>query len=177
MDIDLFSRLPLSDFVGKRTRFITSWDSKHKRLFQAILGAVPRHPMVLAYLRIMASYFDGQLELRGWVGPSALRRAYDEYISDTHNDVESIQMLQEDQILNLSAPLGTRRYPSIPVQYGYGCCCNFVVVDPRTGMVPFYSRVVIPTTQDGIFCTGWLSFRDQLRIANLTYTMQEFGIS
>ena len=141
-------------------------------LFQAFLAATPRHPVVRTYLRELASFYRALPGKRGGMsaahpiiadgllGVFMLGRALDRYLrratnattaTSTASDRRSVQLLQE---VNL------HYHPwlaHVPRQDGEGCCCDWVVHDPCSAAVPFYSRMVgVPTCQHR--ATSWLSW-------------------
>lgn len=103
--------------------------------FQAFLASRAKHPILKVALRMMEAYYQGKHHLHNYLGPSTLRDAYDQVPPAARGEVK---LLQEDNLDTMTD------YADAPRQEGQGCCCNFIVHDPRDKIMYFYSRVPLP---------------------------------
>lgn len=134
MDVDLLSRTDTRVLLRPGTTYATVVAATGEGFFQAFWAAAPRHPAVGRYLQYFREYYDSRRSVTWLVGAQLALHAF----RDTDVDNASTQLWEEthrDQDPRVD-PV------SVPHQWGRGCCCNYVVLDPVTGVVPFYSRII-----------------------------------
>jgi hypothetical protein len=82
-DPDLNFRMPLDKFIQPDTSFIASMAVGHKwQFFAGFFGAAKEHPVILNYLNLLVSYYDGNFKLdcpgdySCWLVPRIMFQAY-----------------------------------------------------------------------------------------------------
>mmetsp|Transcript_20644 Transcript_20644/g.25536 ORF Transcript_20644/g.25536 Transcript_20644/m.25536 type:complete len:318 (-) Transcript_20644:248-1201(-) len=116
------------------TTFATVIQPRRKDFFQSFMASNPSNPILLRALKNMLAVYNGQLDVNKLLGTETLKWAYDAVPYTKRGKV----FLLEEIFLE------PHRYPDLPRQKGYGCCCNFVVHNPELEIVHFYSRMVGP---------------------------------
>jgi hypothetical protein len=133
LDVDLVSRRSVWPLIGGSS-FVTVRERESDCFFQAFIGATPRHPLLAKYLAFTLEYYRGERGLSpgcAHIGPSLLRQA-----RDALPDID-VQLLQERRISQ-----DFRAWWTTPLQPGVQCDLDdYVVVEPTSGAVPFYSRL------------------------------------
>jgi len=133
-------------------------------LFNAVMAATPRHPVLRWYMQGLASFYAGNRSVPAGADTiSGMRDAtahtrYARYPGDmlyaavaaaartaSTRATHTWSLLTEMQLPEANDLLRAAGKPKTPKQLGKNfakdCCCNFVVVDPSTPAVLFYSRL------------------------------------
>jgi len=132
VDMEVVQPYEADDDVG----FVTALDGSRLRYFQSFLAAKPNSPILVAALDVMLAYYSIPLEDRPAikVGPETLWEAVNAVPASRRGNI----VIMEE--LNLEA--NKRMYPDVARLAGVGCCCNFVVHDPKRTRVYFRSRII-----------------------------------
>lgn len=133
IDIEVLEVLQLNSSVS----FSTSHDANQIGFFQAFIAAKKAHPVLKEACLKMLSYYENRTNLDTWMGPSTLKGAF---YAVPEFQRKSVLILKE---VNLDGITG-EKYSKLnrPESVGKGCCCNYVVSDPKDDHVYFWSRVV-----------------------------------
>jgi hypothetical protein len=158
MDPDLNFRLHLQEVVHHNTTFIASRSVGDKaQFFQGFVGASRRHPVLKRFLSLLGQYYDGlhKLECPGDnscnLGPRLLYEAYEEWLSSGDGVNGSDTPASSAQLMVESWKQAVPKVDKlVQSQDGIGCCCDVVIYDPESFVVPFYSRFPGHTW----FCVG-----------------------
>ena len=104
-------------------------------MFQAFLAAEPGHPILKAALHFMMLHYEGKKDSHGLMGVSTLADAYKSVGPEKRG---KHRLLQEYKNVEES---DAEYYPGYH-QDGTGCCCDYLVHDPKERKVYFFSRIV-----------------------------------
>ena len=104
-------------------------------MFQAFLAAEPGHPILKAALHFMMLHYEGKKDSHGLMGVSTLADAYKSVGPEQRG---KHRLLQEYKNIDES---DADYYPGYH-QRGTGCCCDYLVHDPKERKVYFFSRIV-----------------------------------
>lgn len=133
LDVDMEAVVDVRLYTKPSTTYLTALDVWGAGHFQSIWATVPRHPAVHGYLDRFMAHYEGHLHVDGLLGVVIARMAFDDVARATLNKVQFFVEVNRDV---------DRRAAYVPHQWGDGCCCNFVVLDPETATVVFYSRAL-----------------------------------
>lgn len=164
LDNDLEPVSDMLQIIPAQAAFVTAKSefAGGSGLFQAFIGAAPKHPVIMKALNLTAAAYqsgarakknpiemkvkkieavseEGMLSAKyaqqsRWLGPHKMEEAFNWWQS-----TEDKGKLAQSYIIsetNSPEPYGVSR------QVGKGCCCNFVVADKVSKKALFYSRFV-----------------------------------
>ena len=105
--------------------------------FQSFLASAPLNPVLFHALELMQDALEGKIDmpptLRGTLG---LKMSFDSF-----REIERGKSVLLEEI-NGNRNEFRAMHPHLIMQEGRGCCCNFVVHNPETITVHFFSRFV-----------------------------------
>ena len=142
-DIDLKPRMSMWSVIDPGTQFVVPqvYEASRDRgmFFQAFIGTVKEHPMILRYMEKFCSFYSGEIQLKKshfsffkpFLGVALLRYAYDEMSQRTK---ESIVLWKE-------VKYSSKLFPDVDPPLGIRRSCHYVIGIPGTQIVPFYSRI------------------------------------
>ena len=138
-DVDIYPIRSLQTYAPGKT--FMSCISQGDDIFQAFVAAIPRHPVIKNYLRVMAAIYSGNLKPQGHMGTFAMKRAIEQTIGEKVVSFHS-HKLPDDYLLFVEKRLPV---PGVIAesQKGYGDpnVCDFIVYDKSSKDLVFYSRV------------------------------------
>lgn len=129
--------------------FVTSYDAEGTHFFQSFMASTPNNPILKEALNAMLEYYEGrnnECNKGQWcyMGVFTLKQAYDRVVT------ERGEVPIEQTLLLSEIKLEPHIYPDFPRRPGVDdrtdWFCNYVVHNPKTHIVHFYSR--IPNTQN-----------------------------
>jgi len=139
-DVDLQVIEPF--VVPPTVSFATVNQPKTNQFFQAFVASTAYHPILKRNLEKMISVALGDITLTKigprkatFIGPETMKLAFDDVPVKRRGEV---LLLEEEHLNNLWG----KTYDAIPRQDGVGPSCNWVVHNPRTRKVHFYSRFI-----------------------------------
>ena len=176
-DLDLKARMDSRTLISNRSTFVSCVEgkeeptaSKPQEFFQAFLAVTPNHAIIDKYLHAMVQWYEEtepefststwdnppspllappptRVALRQrramrsrWLGTEAMGTAFRSVLAEARDDLEA-QIWNEVPLVDLG---------DIGVPSQGGDLCDYVVFDPRSGDVPFYSRARGATE----YCSG-----------------------
>lgn len=153
-DVDMQVIKPYVIMHSSNVTFSTAHEAGNHLLFQSFLASTPGHPVLRESLRQMQQWYNLKPWERGqmcgpnaWMGPCTMKHAYTNVVGRNDNHKTRDPMVASSntyllQELNLMERQNGMNYPNVTRRKGTGCCCNYIVVDPRTTEAFFYSRMV-----------------------------------
>jgi len=145
-DTDMKTVKPL--ILDRSITFATVLEPYLNNFFNSFIAAAPGHPIIRKAMEAMQYHYEGIVD--GFIdslGPRTLKWAHDrvsQEVRDTSFLLEEIALERREY---------RKMYSQIPLQKGYGCCCNFVVHDPNAKEVYFYSRIPSPAHLNNNRCS------------------------
>ena len=174
-DLDLKARIDSRTLISNRSTFVSCVEGKEKpndsepqEFFQAFIAVTPNHAIIEKYLRAMVQWYEEteselswstyfpppllappptRVALRQrramrsrWLGTEAMGTAFRSVLAEARDDLK-VQIWHEVPLVDLG---------DIGVPSQGGNFCDFVVFDPLSGEVPFYSRARGATD----YCSG-----------------------
>mmetsp|Transcript_29218 Transcript_29218/g.63412 ORF Transcript_29218/g.63412 Transcript_29218/m.63412 type:complete len:380 (+) Transcript_29218:130-1269(+) len=129
----LSNMLSKADQEAMRALFIGNF-------FQAFLATSPKHPILEEALHLMQKYYEGKFDIGpSMMGVKTLGEAFKKVGKEKRGVVRLLKELNNTRDQDDPNQVW---YPNVPVQYGTGRGCNFIVHDPDERVVYFYSRIV-----------------------------------
>eukprot|EP00040_Diaphanoeca_grandis_P001897 m.19955 g.19955 ORF g.19955 m.19955 type:complete len:367 (-) comp12683_c0_seq1:65-1165(-) len=156
MDIDIVPLIDVRTVIPRNVSFTSCLEARHvaqdkpgTAIFQAFTASARAHPIIVEYVRLLADHYSQGLD--GSSGPIGVRLMA--LAANKHGRESSdVFWLQEEKLgimesNLLTTPVGdatlvTALGKTTPRLGGVGCCCDFVVYDPRTIKLVFYSRMM-----------------------------------
>jgi hypothetical protein len=149
-DLDMEVHTPyIAPSEGESPVFVTSYDAEGSHFFQSFLASTPKNPILKEALNATLEYYEGrnsECNKGQWcyIGVYTLKQGYDRVV------IERSEVPIEKTLLLSEIKLEPHIYPDFPRRPGVDdrseWFCNYVVHNPKTQIVHFYSR--IPNTQN-----------------------------
>lgn len=157
LDVDLLARQPVAEVARPDTTFVSCFENSGGGLFNALMAATPRHPVIRDYLKALRDNYTGQKSLLevgdGKLGVQALMRAYEQHeaaLGTTAVLLEEVHAAKAG-VPGLSGAL-KQRNASAEVWFRDVNACDFAIYDPVSKRVPFYSRVATHVSDMSAYC-------------------------
>jgi len=178
-DLDLKARMDSRTLISNTSTFVSCVEgkeqptaSKPRDFFQAFIAVTPKHPIIEEYLQAMVEWYEEtELELSSssmyfpdsspplagppsrvalrqlramherWMGTESMGTAFRSVLAKKAREDVKVQIWHEVPLADLG---------DIGVPSQGGDLCDYVVFDPLSGEVPFYSRAQGATD----YCSG-----------------------
>ena len=118
--------------------------SNTARAPNTFIAATPRHVIMQEALNAMVDYYNNKSTLEFHMGPTTLWYGYNQavkkYCASASSSSECNTTWSIFDLTQVNLDDHKELYPKIARRKGWGCCCNYVIHNPKLQMIFFWSR-------------------------------------